>query len=224
MGGKGGQRSASSMETHIYTMQSFFGLPATGVLDRETLNVMKEPRCGVPDVAEYKIIPSKLKWSTVILSYRIVDYTPDLPRVEVDQAVWDALKVWSDVTPLSFIQLHSGSADIMISFGTLVHGDFFPFDGPSGVLAHAFPPGEHIGGDTHFDEDEIWTMDAREYNLFTVAAHEFGHALGLEHSSNPAALMYPLYTYIRSNNFSLHAHDVQGIQELYGCWIQTAGQ
>ncbi|XP_070600354.1 matrix metalloproteinase-9-like [Erythrolamprus reginae] len=46
------------------------------------------------------------------------------------------------------------------------------------------------------------------YSLFLVAAHEFGHALGLENSSIREALMFPMYTYLA--DFQLHVDDING--------------
>ncbi|KAK1169402.1 collagenase 3-like [Acipenser oxyrinchus oxyrinchus] len=209
-------RSRGPVTETLKRLQRFFKLNVTGTLDRDTVEVMKKPRCGVPDVAEYSFLSSNSKWSTNKITYRIVNYTPDLTVADVDQTIAKAFKVWSDVSPLTFTKISSGTADIMISFGAKSHGDLYPFDGPSGTLAHAFGPGSDVGGDAHFDEDETWTTTSRSFNLFLVAAHEFGHTLGLDHSNNPSALMFPTYSYVPTEGYKLPTDDVNGIQALYG--------
>ncbi|XP_066556191.1 uncharacterized protein LOC136747142 [Amia ocellicauda] len=213
---KGRGVGINPVEEKLKEMQKFFHLKVTGKLDSETIEVMKKPRCGVSDVARYSAFENNAKWSTTPVTYRIVNYTPDLSTQDVDRAIDQALKLWSDASTLTFKKITSGTADIMISFGRGSHGDFYPFDGPSGTLAHAFSPGSDIGGDAHFDEDESWTTTSKNFNLFLVAAHEFGHAMGLDHSNDPTALMYPTYQYVNTDGYTLPADDVKGIQSIYG--------
>ncbi|XP_008824657.2 stromelysin-2-like, partial [Nannospalax galili] len=142
----------------IQEMQKFLGLKVTGKLDSSTVEVMHKPRCGVPDVGGFSTFPGTPKWRKNKLTYRIVNYTLDLPREAVDSAIEKALKVWEEVTPLSFSRIYEGEADIMVSFEVGAHGDFHYFDGPGHILAHAYPPGPGFYGDVHFDDDEKWTQ------------------------------------------------------------------
>lgn len=191
----------------------FFHLNVTGVLDNDTLKIMKSPRCGVPDVEDYSHIQGT-RWNKNLISYNIGRYTSDLPRNTVDSLIDSAFNAWARVSSLKFVRSPNQNADIMVEFVTYSHGDSYPFDGPRGTLAHAFGPGPGIGGDTHFDDNEQWTAGPNGFNLMVVAAHEIGHALGLKHSQNPDALMYPNYRSARQANL-LSAEDITNINALY---------
>uniref|UniRef100_A0A8C3BIF8 Collagenase 3 n=1 Tax=Cairina moschata TaxID=8855 RepID=A0A8C3BIF8_CAIMO len=181
--------------------------------------LVQKRRCGFPDVAGFSTFSGEPKWAKQVLTYRLLNSTPDLHSADVNAAVKKAFSVWSSVTPLKFIMKDRGGADIMISFSSLCgicssgHNDLLPFDGPGGSVAHAYAPGKDLGGDAHFDEDETWTKST---NLFYVAAHEFGHSLELFHSKDPNALMYPVYRKFDPSVFPLHQDDIKGIQYLYG--------
>ncbi|KAJ8252540.1 hypothetical protein COCON_G00218520 [Conger conger] len=154
-------------------MQKFFSLQETGEVDKQTVELMKKSRCGVPDMANYSFFPKKPKWEKNEITYRILGYSPDLDEGTIDDAFFRAFKVWSEVTPLTFSRVMDGEADIMINFGRNEHGDGYPFDGKDGLLAHAFAPGPGIGGDSHFDDDEQWTLGEGQ-----VVKVKFGNADG----------------------------------------------
>uniref|UniRef100_A0A4W4GA40 Matrix metalloproteinase-9 n=1 Tax=Electrophorus electricus TaxID=8005 RepID=A0A4W4GA40_ELEEL len=155
---KSGLQSVVSTSKALKRLQRQFGLEETGTLDQATISAMKQPRCGVPDIRNFQTFAGDLKWDHNDVTYRILNYSPDMGASLIDDAFARAFKVWSDVTPLTFTRLYEGTADIMISFGKADHGDPYPFDGKDGLLAHAYPPGEGIQGDAHFDDDEYWTL------------------------------------------------------------------
>ena len=145
-------------------------------------------------------------------------------------AVDMALSLWAAVS--GFVNLGMvadggggfGAAGAAGGTGHIRVGAVF-IDGAVGpnVLAHAFNPcnaafcgaGGSIGGDTHFDNSNAWSDGGAgaTIDFFTVALHEFGHALGLGHSVVVGSVMEATYAGVRR---TLSADDIAGITAIYG--------
>jgi Matrixin/Bacterial Ig-like domain len=68
-----------------------------------------------------------------------------------------------------------------------------------------------IAGDMMFNTGQSFNVGST-YDLFTVAMHEFGHALGLNESSVSNAVEYGTYTGVKSG---LATDDINGIRAIY---------
>jgi len=164
-------------------------------------------------IAEYHAIST---WDKQEITYVFVNGTDQLEGNVERDLIRRAFALWAEQTSLTFTEVTENTADIVIGWATGEHGDGDPFDGPGDVLAHASFPNPYDKSQVflHFDDDERWVdSDTRNVDLLTVAAHEIGHTLGLAHSNDPDALMFPSYS---GPHRFLGNDDIAGVQSIYG--------
>ena len=134
-----------------------------------------------------------------------------------------AAQVWAQQANVNFTVVgdsgaDSGSGDDQQgdpTMGDIRIGGFDFQDGSFLALGFLPPPVNNysVAGDIGINTGQIFNINSNDYDLFTVMTHEFGHALGLDHSASAAAIMYPIYQGVDSGLFS---DDIAGIRSIYG--------
>ncbi|WP_411374097.1 matrixin family metalloprotease [Arthrobacter sp. MPF02] len=223
-----------SISVGLRRFQRFARLRVTGTLTLETLKLMRQPRCPIPDFQPEELggpgvedsdpfVFSTNVWAERNLRWFLQTGTPDL--TDEAAAVQRAFDTWAAQVPLTFTQVTSAAnADFTVEWLTGDHGDGSPFDGSGSggfnIYAHAFYPED---GRIHFDEAESWAHSHGSGNvdLESVALHEVGHALGLRHSGLSDAVMYFA---INSQRRTLHEADIRGIKSRYPPVVAAPGQ
>lgn len=202
--------------------QTFVGIEPTGEFDEATREKMTTPRCAMADMQSGIAFTTQCKWAKTDLTFAFDVGTNDVAGDGEFGAVRSVVSTWAAAAPLTFTEVATtASPDVLVGWRPANDPDHSMV---GGVLAHAdFPPGcsvitNSLPKPLHFDDEEhTWTVGASPgaFDVETVALHEFGHILGLAHSSVPGAVMAPFV----SDNFTLRtltADDTTAIQSLYG--------
>ena len=196
---------SEKFQNHIYGMYEQKQLPSA----KDYAKVWREVATGLQ---QYYNSLQNSKWNKNILSYKIKGWLDeDMSTIEQRSLVRQAWNSWEKVCNIHVYETNSNKADIIIDIGRI--------DGPNGYLAWATLPGyDDKQLLVKFDENEKWLINKNSVNrgiiFHNVAAHEFGHILGLRHSRYSSALMSPSYN--PRIPTPQERDDIPRIQNLYG--------
>ncbi len=139
------------------------------------------------------------------------------------QIVTMAALTWELVANVTLQQVADNAnpahaADIRVGFGNISNGSEI------GLTTYQFSGSRFLPDVSIFLKDPAldpliqnpdggFTYQGTTTQLFQVVLHEMGHALGLDHSTDPNAVMYSI---LGAQNRTLDASDIAGIDAIYG--------
>ena len=195
-------------------------LAVTGVFDEQTRERMAAARCGMPDPADRTGFAYRCSWTRYDLTYAFDVGTADIAGTDEFQAVAAAFSTWAAVTPFTFTEVAlSQSPDVVIGWRVGDRDGDYPL---ANALAHSdYPLGcgfisNLLPRPVHFNDSQPWYIGRFPFtfDVESVALHELGHILGLEHSDDPDAVMQPTFD-PDSIRRVLAPDDLAGIRALY---------
>jgi hypothetical protein len=202
--------------------QQRYGVGKLGTLDDATRRLMSAERCGLPDVQDPLAFSTRCPWNRRNLTFAFGPLSSQVTNNLARTAVRNAFNTWAAAgVGLSFTEVGlANNPDIRIEWRQAADPDHSMV---GGVLAHAdFPLGCSIIVNTlplpcHYDDQEhqwVVGLAPNGFDIETVALHEIGHLLGLQHTNVGGSVMFPMV----SPNFTLRGlqpDDLAGIRSLY---------
>jgi len=162
-------------------------------------------------------------WNVRPVPYSINTTNLDLPESAVEPAVRAGADVWSTQSDASISLQYTGRSDQTTTGNDGLNLVVFRNASNGSAIATTYwwsSGGRIIDADIVF-----WDAGFRFFSGTTgcsggfyiedIAAHEFGHALGLGHSTTTGATMYPSVSSCNAGNRTLDADDIAGVRFLY---------
>lgn len=162
------------------------------------------------------------RWFKNQLSYYIASTSTQLTDLECKNAIEEAFNVWESVSNFEFAEVNNVSdCDILIKWVTGYHGDSSPFLLNENTLAHTLGSSgaNNNQREIHFNDYKNWTVNGNDNDVTSVAMHEIGHVLGLDHSDVSYSVMSAFYNY----RTFLCPDDSKGLWAIYGCPFGITG-
>lgn len=214
-----------STKLAISRFQRFFGLNLSGEPDESTLKVMTLARCGLPDPLNRSRFIARCAWTAAIpIRFTFLGGSSSVSDDNALAAVQNAISSWhpADIPNVpGFQQVDpEESPDLLITWLKMdpdlgftpeiyAHSDF---PSPCHVIDNPPPPTP-----LHFnDQDFEWTDNPVPglVDIESVALHELGHVLGLEHSAVVDAVMFPTLG-LGDSRRAMTQDDREGLLSLY---------
>ena len=162
-------------------------------------------------------------WAPDPVSYRVNTTNLDLAGGVIPPALAVGADAWTAQTRASFRFQYAGTSAVTTN----------TYDGANVVMFRDASSGSAIAtaywwssGSRIVDADIVFwdgaftfftgsTGCASGFYIEDIAAHEFGHALGLGHSTVAGSTMYPSVSSCATGNRTLDADDIAGVEALY---------
>jgi hypothetical protein len=167
---------------------------------------------------------SGARWIGTPVPYVVNTANLDLPASAIVPAIRAGADTWAVQSNAAFAFTYAGQSSQTTNTNDGINLVLFRNASSGSAIATTY---SWFSGSTLIDTDIVFWDGAFQFfagssgcsggfYIEDIAAHEFGHALGLDHSTMSTATMYPSTSYCNTANRSLDPDDLSGVLAIYG--------